>query len=156
MSNKPEIDDVNRDLISAAPCAQPENKGHGTIVAGPEARAAAGAQKAPSITSTAGGPTVPGVGQANAQRLEHAYWRANFSESDYVEQGSSFDDYGPAYDFGVNARGRYPGRNFDDVESEMACDWVAGRGVSSLSWTNARFAARDAWDRISPPQGSCA
>lgn len=70
--------------------------------------------------------------------------------------GSSFDDYGPAYGFGVNARGRYPGRDFDDVESELSSDWAASRGASILSWEWARHAARDAWNRISPANGLCA
>lgn len=59
------------------------------------------------------------------------------------------DDHGPAYGFGVDARGRYPGRDFDDVEAEMSRDWVASRGASILSWEWARHAARDAWNRIS-------
>jgi len=90
------------------------------------------------------------VAEAIDPTRESAYWSENFSERDYVEQGSSFDDYGPAYGFGVNARGRYPGGDFDDVESEMSGDWAASRGTSSLSWDRARHAARDAWNRISP------
>lgn len=64
------------------------------------------------------------------------------------------DDYGPAYGFGMNARGRYPGRDFDDVESEMSSDW-ASRGASILSWEWAKHAARDAWNRISPSSRLC-
>ena len=71
-------------------------------------------------------------------------------ERDYVEKGSRFDDHGPAYGFGVDARGRYPGRDFDDVESEMSNDWAVSRGASILSWEWARHAARDAWNRVSP------
>ena len=56
-------------------------------------------------------------------------------------------DHGPAYGFGVDARSRYPGRDFDDVEAEMLRDWVASRGASILSWEWARHAARDAWSR---------
>lgn len=80
----------------------------------------------------------------------------NFSGRDNVENGSSFDHCGPAYGFGVNARSRYPGRDFDDVESEMASDWAASRGASILSWKWAKHAARDAWNRISPSSGLCA
>ena len=78
-----------------------------------------------------------------------------FRGRDNVENGASFDHSGPAYHFGVHARGRYPGRDFDDVESEMASDWAASRGVSILSWEWAKHAARDAWNRISPSSGLC-
>jgi hypothetical protein len=83
---------------------------------------------------------------------ERDFWRENFSERDYVEPGSSFSDYGPAYDFGVQAHGRYPGRHFADAEYEMSSQWAAQRGSSSLSWELARPAAQDAWNRISAPK----
>ena len=62
--------------------------------------------------------------------------------------GWQFNDYGPAYGFGVDARSRHPGRDFDDVEADMSRDWAASRGASSLDWDRARLAARDAWNRI--------
>lgn len=71
-------------------------------------------------------------------------------ERDYVEKGSRFDHHGPAYGFGVDARGRYPGRDFDDVESEMSRDWASSRGASILNWEWARHAVRDAWNRVRP------
>jgi hypothetical protein len=74
----------------------------------------------------------------------------SLSGRDYVEQGSSFEDYGPVYGFSVNSRSRYPGRDFDSVESEMPNDWAVNRGKSSLSWERAKHAAGDAWNRISP------
>ena len=142
-------DDSNRDPMAGAPCSHPLDKGPGMIVAGTAARAAVGTVAEPSSGAVAGGLAGKGEAEATDPARERAYWSAHFSACDYVEQGSSFDDYGPAYGFGVAARGRYPGRDFDDVESEMASDWDASRGVSSLSWQRARHAARDAWNRIS-------
>jgi len=63
------------------------------------------------------------------------------------------DDHGPAYGFGVDARGRYSGHDFDDVEAEMSRDWIASRGVSILSWEWARHAARDGWNRYVSVRG---
>lgn len=83
-------------------------------------------------------------------------WSEDISGSDDVDNVSNFDDCGPAYAFGVKARGRYPGRAFEDVESEMANDWANSRGASILSWAWAKRAARDAWNRISPSSGLCA
>ncbi len=131
--------DANRGPITGAPSAHPLGTAPGAIVAGAAARAA-----------VAGVPAVKGAADTVDPTRERAYWSESFSGRDYVETGSSFDDYGPAYGFGVNARGRYPGRDFDDVESELSGDWAASRCASGLSWERARHAARDAWIRISP------
>jgi len=155
MNNDHQNDDANGDPIAGAPCSHAVDKGPGMIVAGPAARAAVGTGAEPSPGAVAGGLAGKGVAEAIDPTRECAYWSAHFIGREYVEQGSSFDDYGPAYGFGVAARGRYPGRDFDDVESEMASDWAARRGGSSLSWQRARHAARDAWNRISPSSRVC-
>jgi hypothetical protein len=128
--------------------------------------AAAGGVAAGAMTGTAVGPlgTVIGAavgavvgglaGKVVAEEVnptrESTYWLENFSGRDYVDKGSSFDDYGPAYLLGVTARGQYPGRDFEDIESEMSSQWTARRGISNLGWHQAKHAARDAWNRISP------
>lgn len=77
-------------------------------------------------------------------------------ERDCVANGPSIDKCGPAYRFGVAARGRYPGCDFDDVESEMSNDWAASRGASILNWGWAKHAAREAWNRIGRSNSLCA
>lgn len=149
--------DANRDPLTGAPGAHPVGTGLGAVIGGAAAGAAAGTVVGPvgtvvgaAVGAVVGGLAGKGVAEAIDPTREQAYWRENFSGRDYVEQGSSFDDYGPAYGLGVNARGRNPGRSFDDVESELSGRWDASRGVSSLSWERAKHAARDAWNRISP------
>lgn len=150
-------DATNRDPLSGAPGAHPVGTGIGAALGGAAAGAAAGTVVGPvgtivgaAMGAVVGGLAGKGVAEAVDPTVERAYWSDNFKERDYVEQGSSFDDYGPAYGFGVKARGQYPGRDFDDVESAMSSDWEASRGASSLSWERAKHAARDAWNRISP------
>lgn len=150
MNNDHQNSDANRVPITGTPGAGREGKGPGMIVAGPAARAAAGTVAEPSSRAVTDGPAEESVAKAVDPAGERAYWSENFSGRHYVRQGSSFEDYGPAYGFGIAARGRYPGRDFDDVESEMSTQWPASRGVSSLSWERARHAVRDAWNRISP------
>ena len=41
-----------------------------------------------------------------------------------------------------------PDRSFDDVEPELADNWMGVRGESTLGWGEASPAARDAWDRV--------
>ncbi|MDO9314018.1 MAG: hypothetical protein Q7T97_05685 [Burkholderiaceae bacterium] len=145
--------DANRDPLTCAPGAHPVGTGIGAVLGGAAAGAATGTVAGPVGTvvgAAIGGLSGKGVAEEVNPTSERAYWSENFSGRDYVEKGSSFYDYGPAYGFGVEARGRYPGRDFDDVESEMSSDWAASRGTYSLSWERAKHAARDAWNRISP------
>ncbi len=157
MTNDNRNVDANRDPITGAPGAHPVGTGIGAVVGAATAGAAAGTMAGPvgtvagaAIGAVVGGLAGKGVAEAVDPTRERAYWSENFSGRDYVEKDSSFDDYGPAYGFGVVARGRYPGRDFDDVESEMSSDWGSSRGESSLGWERAKHAARDAWNRISP------
>jgi hypothetical protein len=104
-----------------------------------------------AITGTAVGLAGKGVAVAVDPTREDAYWRDHYSDRPYVERGSSYNDYGPAYGLGVDAFTRNPGRTFDEVEPEMSGEWTTSHSASSLNWERARHAARDAWNRISPP-----
>lgn len=152
-------DDANRDPITGAPGAHPVGTGVGAVLGGAAAGAATGTVAGPvgtvigaAVGAVVGGLAGKGVAEAIDPTREHTYWRENFGARTYVERGSSYDDYGPAYGFGVSSYGRYPGRRFDDVEAEMAGDWTTGRGTSTLGWDRARHAARDAWDRVDGSQ----
>ena len=81
--------------------------------------------------------------------VEATYWRDNYSSRPYVESTDSYDDYGPAYGYGVDSFGKNKGRDFDDVEPELSRDWNASRGTSSLTWDKAKNASRDAWNKVS-------
>jgi len=149
--------DANRDPLTGEPGAHPVGTGLGAIAGGAAAGAVTGTVAGPvgtvvgaAIGAVVGGLAGKGVAEAIDPTRERAYWSENYSGRDYVENGSSFDDYGPAYDYGVYARGQYPERDFDDVDAELSGDWPARRGASSLSWERARHAARDAWNRITP------
>lgn len=76
------------------------------------------------------------------------YWRDNHATRPYGKDGS-YDDYGPAYLYGAGAHARHPGRSFEEAEAELGGAWPASRGASTLEWSHARHAARDAWQRVS-------
>ena len=82
---------------------------------------------------------------------EDAYWRDNFRERSYIGADDVYDDFGPAYVYGVQSFRRYDGdgRDFDDVESDLSRDWDRARGKSSLTWERAKHATKDAWNRVS-------
>lgn len=80
--------------------------------------------------------------------VEDQYWRDNFQSRPYAV-GHSYDEFGPAYMYGVNSYDRYPGRSFAEVEADLGNEWDSTRGNSNLGWDKAKHATRDAWDRVS-------
>jgi hypothetical protein len=80
--------------------------------------------------------------------VEDEYWRSNYSTRPYVNKGSAYDDYAPAYRLGWERYPDYHGRSFDDVEHEFERDWDNTRGSSRLAWNDARHATRDSFQRV--------
>lgn len=147
--------DANRDPITDEPGSHPIGTGVGAALGGAAAGAAAGTVVGPvgtiigaAVGAVVGGLAGKGVAEMVDPTAEEAYWRENYVSRPYAKN-ASFDDYGPAYGYGVNARTKYPGRNFTDIESDLSRDWNASRGKSKLDWNGARVASRDAWDRLS-------
>jgi len=101
------------------------------------------------VGAVAGGLAGKGVAEAIDPTAEDAYWRDNYSNQKYVAQGDSFDDYGPAYRYGVDSYGQAEGRTFEEAEPDLKRDWNRARGSSQLPWDKARFASRDSWQRVS-------
>lgn len=154
-SSRPDDTTANLDPITGAPGAHPIGTGVGAAAGGVAAGAAAGSVVGPvgtvigaAVGAIIGGLAGKGVAEAIDPTTEAAYWRDNFKDRPYVENATSFDDYGPAYDYGVRSYSRYSGRSFDDVETDLSRDWDGARGTSNLQWTQARNATRDAWERI--------
>jgi hypothetical protein len=142
--------------LTGAPGSHPVGTGLGAAAGGIAAGAAVGTVAGPvgtavgaAVGAIVGGLAGKGIAEMIDPTAEEAYWRDNYSTRPYVTSGASFDDYGPAYRYGVDTYPRYAGRNFDDVDTELARDWDRARGTSQLEWDRARFATRDAWQRLS-------
>jgi hypothetical protein len=159
-------DPANRDPITKAPGAHPVGVGVGAAVGGAAAGvgvaaaaatgAATGSVAGPAgtIIGAAVGAVVGGLaGKAVAEHydptVEDAYWRQRHTEEPYYETPYTYDDYAPAYRLGGEARGRYAGKRYDEVEGNLASDWEGVKGSSRLSWDRARLATRAAWGRMS-------
>lgn len=148
-------DGANRDPISGAPGSHPVGTGIGAALGGAAAGAVTGTLAGPvgAVVGAAVGAVIGGLAGKDAAEMidptrEDAYWREHYSGRPYVERGANFDDYGPAYGFGIQSIGQYPGRTFDDAEPEMSHKWTTSRGKSSLEWDAAKHAVRDAWHRV--------
>jgi len=146
---------ANRDPLTGAPGAHPIGTAAGAVAGGVAAGAAVGSVAGPvgtavgaAVGAVVGGLAGKGIAEQIDPTREDAYWRDNYSSRPYVG-GGSYDDYGPAYSYGVNSYSKYAGRKFDDVESDLSRDWDSARGTSSLGWERAKHATRDAWNRVS-------
>lgn len=146
---------ANRDPITDEPGAHPVGIGLGAALGGAAAGAATGTVAGPvgtiigaAVGAIAGGLAGKGVAEAIDPTAENEYWRSNYSDRPYVESGSKYEDYGPAYAYGVDSSTRFGERSFDDIESDLGRDWEKSRGTSSLTWDRAREASRDAWDKV--------
>jgi hypothetical protein len=158
---------TNPDPITKAPGAHPVGTGVGAAAGGAvgvgaaiAAGAAAGSVVGPvgtavgaAVGAVAGGLIGKGVAEGVNPTAEHEYWQSNYTNRPYVKSGTAYDDYGPAYQYGWESRGRYAGKNFNDVESDLAQNWERSKGKSQLKWDAAKQASRDAWERIGSKGG---
>ena len=91
-----------------------------------------------------------GIAEAVNPTAEDAYWRSNHQDAPYKEEGYDYSDYAPAYRVGYEGYGRHAasGREFNDVEGDLAQEYESSRGDSKLTWDRAKAATRAAWDRV--------
>jgi hypothetical protein len=152
--------DANKDPITGTPGSHPIGTGLGAaaggVAGGIGAGALAGSAGGPVGTvvgavvgAVAGGLAGKGIAEAIDPTAEESYWRENYSRRPYVQKGSSFDEYGPAYRYGVDSYGRSKGRTFEQAEPDLKRGWEKAKGRSTLSWDRARDASRDSWQRVS-------
>ena len=148
--------DQNRDPLSGEAGAHPVGVGIGAAAAGAAIGAAVATIAGPigtavgaAIGAVAGGLVGKDVAELVDPTAEGAWWRENYAARDYVTPGATYEDYGPAYVYGVEVFVRDPSRSsFDDIEDDVAAGWDQARGGSRLGWGDARHAARDAWERV--------
>ena len=81
---------------------------------------------------------------------EDAHWRSSYNTASYYKPGYDYDtDYRNAYSYGYAAREHYTGRQWDDrLETELSRDWAKVKGQSRLTWEQAKYAVKDAWNRV--------
>jgi len=154
-TSKQERKDANRDPITGAPGAHPVGTGLGAAAGGAAAGAAVGSVAGPVGTAVgivagavAGGLAGKGVAEKVDPTVEDAYWRENYSKRNYVDRGASYEVYRPAYRLGYESRSKYQGKRYEEVESDLQREYERSRSKDAASWDKARFATRDAWQRI--------
>lgn len=99
------------------------------------------------VGAVAAGLAGNAIDESIDKEIEESHWREEYSKRPYVRVGETFDDFGPAYGYGVTAFILHPGATFEDVEDDLSKDWTSARGTSALEWDRARPATKDAWYR---------
>jgi len=101
--------------------------------------------------SAVGGLAGKGGAEMIDPAAEEAYWAQNYTREPYYERGYNYADYHPGYRTGWEARARYAGRPYDEIEHELEAEYNRNRGRSRLGWEKNRHAARAAWERFDAP-----
>ena len=144
----------NADPISDQPGSHPIETGLGAAVGGAVSGMAIGSVAGPIGTAIgaaagaiAGGLAGKGVGELIDPTTEDNWLRDNFGSRPYARKGETFDTYHEAYRYGGQAESQYQGRSFDEVEHDLKQDWGKAKEHGGMSWTHARDAIKDAYDR---------
>ena len=150
------------DPITGAPGFHPIGTGVGAAgggLAGAAAGAAIGSV-VPGIGTIIGGVvgTIAGAaggglaGHAIAENVdpsaEDTYWRENYTSRPYVEKGTDYTEYAPAYRYGWESSANNPDIAYDQAEPHLEKNWSENEPKPKMEWDKAKYAVKDAWDRV--------
>jgi hypothetical protein len=143
---------MNPDPVTGEPGAHPVGVGLGAAgggITGAAIGAAAGpvgAAVGAIAGAIIGGMAGKDIAESYDPTAEDAYWREHFRTRPYVRPEDSYERFQPAYRYGWESRMAQAGRTFEEVEPELQQRWTTA--APNLTWDTARFATRDAWDRM--------
>lgn len=86
--------------------------------------------------------------QSTGVNKEDSYLRYKLKNLAYADSVVAYDSYAPAYRFGISAYSIYNGRDFNEIEPQLAKDWDTARDYSNLDWDAAKIATKDAYMRL--------
>lgn len=79
---------------------------------------------------------------------ENAYWRSNFPSRPY-SSGGQYSNYEPAYRYGVELYKLNRDKSYDQLDQpQVRAGWEQNRAGSTLNWSDAQQATRDAYNRL--------
>jgi len=85
----------------------------------------------------------------NPTTEEEKYWREYHAKQPYAEKGRPYEDYAGAYRTGYEGFHKYPGKLYEEIESDLALDYERNKAESALPWDHARHAVKAAWAKLS-------
>ena len=80
------------------------------------------------------------------EKIEESYWREHHHKQPFVKPGHTYEHYAPAYRTGAEGFQKHPGKQFEEIEGDLANDYQKQK--PTLPWEDAKHAARVAWDKV--------
>ena len=149
--------DTNPDPLTGEPGSHPIGTGVGATgggLTGAAIGAAVGGPVGAAIGAVVGGVAGAyggrGVAEAINPTEEDKYWRENHDKQEWAQgDAASFDHYHPAYKTGYEGVMKYAGKDYHQIETDLARDYEKNDANPAIPWDRARPAVRAAWSRIS-------
>lgn len=112
----------------------------GAVVAGPIGLAA-GAVAGGALGALLGDRAA----EAADRRDDLGHFQQIYREMPYYVDGMKWDDYAPAYRYGLETYRTRGAQPFREAEPQLAQGWGPARDASRLEWLQARAAVEHAW-----------
>jgi hypothetical protein len=153
--------DKNPDPITGEPGSHPIGTGVGAAgggLTGAAIGAAVGGPVGAAIGAVVGGIAGAyggkGVAEAVNPTEEEKYWRENHEGQEWAaDDSSTYEDYSPAYKTGYEGVTKYAGREYHEIENDLARDYDKNDANPAIPWDRARPAVKAAWTRVSGTVG---
>jgi hypothetical protein len=81
-------------------------------------------------------------------RAEEKYWREHHHTQPHAS-GGTYEQFAPADRVGAAAAEKYPGKQFHEIEDDIALDYEKHEVGSALPWDHVRGASKAAWSKVS-------
>jgi osmotically-inducible protein OsmY len=78
---------------------------------------------------------------------EDRYWREAHASRPYAS-GVTYEVLWPGYRYGYEAADQYAGREWPEIESDLAAGWEQCPYRGESTWEQVKNAVRDGWDRV--------
>ena len=89
------------------------------------------------------------LSEAADARLDLGHFQQMYRTMPYYVDGMDWNDYAPAYRYGLDAYAQHHGHALQEVESQLQGGWeAAARFGSRLHWDQARPAVAHAWQSL--------
>ena len=133
-------------------------------ILGAGAAAVAGGATGAAVGAVVGGPAGLAVGavaggalgavlgdraaEAMDKRGDLGHFEQIYRDMPYYVDGMTWEDYAPAYRYGLETWRTHGARAFADAEPELDAGWGRARDASRLGWAQARGAVEHAWREL--------
>ncbi|MCW1885942.1 hypothetical protein OKA04_14480 [Luteolibacter flavescens] len=121
---------------------------HGAIAGGVIGSLAGPAGTVAGAVIGAGAGAAIGFVAGAGAKSEEIYWKENLEREPFFDRGYSYDDFAAALRIGEEGFRDSGGTSFEENETKLREQWEQGKGNSALEWSQAKQAARAAWERL--------